>query len=470
LTLFAGLVAVCAAAESLFPLGFDQALERTLSQAPEIEHSAARIAEADAARKQAVGNLLPSLHASLSASRSNNPLNVFGTKVSQGKADFGDFGADEFNPANPNVLSIRPNGLNNPDPHNNLGSQLQIDIPVYNGGKVRGLVKTAGYFLQAAQQGDLYAHQQILFAVLKSYEGVHAAQAFVDVAEHAAKAAVAYVSMTQKMFAHGLISKSDRLRAEVNQGDVQLKLSTARSRLATAREQLRLLTGSGEQPLPETSDRVTVKMPSQSLAALKKDALEQNPGIAALRHKVDASRAQIDVAQADYLPALNLMLRQEWNDDSSLNGKRSYTIGGQVTWNLLDFGARAGAVDKARAASRVVMADTQKAQQNLQLQVDKAWRNAKLADERVSVREQAITQAHEAERLERLRYEQGLSTLTQLLAAQTALDKARADLVSAHYQRVMQRAGLLLATGGLVREALAVKPRAGVPACKDCFQ
>lgn len=469
LSLYLGLVAICTAADNVFQLGFDQAVERTLSRAPEIERSTARIAEADAARKQARGNLLPSLHAALSASRSNNPLNVFGAKLSQGQADFGAFGADEFNPADPNVLSIRPEGLNDPDPHNNLGSQLQVDIPVYNGGKVRGLVKTARYFLQAARQGDRYARQQILFAVLKSYQGVNAAQAFVDVTEHAAEAADAYVTMTRKMFDHGLVSKSDRLRAEVNQGDVQLNLSTARSRLETAREQLRILTGSEENQLPEAADRVSVQMPAQSLAELKQGALEQNPGIAALHHKVDASRAQIDVAKAQYLPNLNLMLRQEWNGERSLRGNAAYTIGGQVSWNLLDFGARAGAVDKARAASRAVMADTHEAQQKLQLQVDKIWRDARLADERVSVRKKAIAQAHEAERLERLRYEQGLSTLTQLLASQAALDKARADLVAAHYQQVMQRAGLLLATGGLVRDALAVEPLAGAPACKDCF-
>ncbi len=470
LSICASLVAVGAAADNAFPLGFDQAVERTLLHAPELERSAARIAEADAARKQARGNLMPSLHGVLSASRSNNPLNVFGAKLSQGQADFGDFGADEFNPADPGVLSIRPDGLNSPDAHNNFGSQLEVDIPVYNGGKVRGLVKTAGYFLKAARQGDRYAHQQVLFAVLKSYEGVHAAQAFVDVAEHAARAADSYVAMTRKMYDHGLVSKSDRLRAEVNQGNVQLRLSTARSHLETARERLRILAGIDDKRLPETTDRVSVQMPTQSLDELKQAALEQNPGIAAMRHKLDASRAKIDVAQAQYLPNLNLMLRQEWNGESSLDGNASYTIGGQVTWNLLDFGARAGAVDKARAASQAAMADTRKAQEDLQLQVDRIWRQARLADERVRVQEKAVTQAREAERLERLRYQQGLSTLTQLLAAQAALDKARAELVAAHYQQVMQRAGLLLATGGLEREAFSVEPRAGEPACKDCFQ
>ncbi|VAW78179.1 hypothetical protein MNBD_GAMMA13-279 [hydrothermal vent metagenome] len=73
LSIYAGLVAVCEAADNAYPLGFDQAVERTLLRAPEIERSAARIAEADAAKKQATGNLLPSLHGTLSATRLNDP-------------------------------------------------------------------------------------------------------------------------------------------------------------------------------------------------------------------------------------------------------------------------------------------------------------------------------------------------------------------------------------------------------------
>lgn len=462
-----GAVAVAAPPER--PLGFQQAVELTLARAPEVARSAAQIDAARAARRQAGGQRWPRLHGTFSGTRSNNPLTVFGMKLAQGEADFGDFGAGEFNPADPNVLSIEPRNLNNPQAHTNFGTQLQVDIPVYNGGKIHSFVTMADHFVQAARHGDRFARQQVLFNVLKAYEGVRAAEAFVEVAEHASLAAQAYVDMTDKMFKRGLVSKSDRLRAEVNRGDVKLKLSAARSHHANALEQLRVLAGLDGGVRIRTVEWVNATMPDTPLEQLKQQALEHNPGLVALRRTVDARRSEIKAARADYLPHFNLMLRQEWNDDNTLSGNSAYTVGGQLTWDLFDFGTRSGAVDKASAGSRQALAEARQAQQTLLVQIDKAWRDARLASERVEVREQAIAQAREAERLERLRYEQGLSTLTQLLTAQAALDKARADLAAARYQEVLQRAGLLLASGRLTAEALQVHPRVGDPACTACF-
>jgi hypothetical protein len=55
----------------------------------------------------------------------------------------------------------------------------------------------------------------------------------------------------------------------------------------------------------------------------------------------------------------------------------------------------------------------------------------------------------EAQRLVRLRYENGIETVTGLLRGQAELDQARADLVSAHYAEAIERGALLLAIGKL---------------------
>jgi outer membrane protein TolC len=99
-------------------------------------------------------------------------------------------------------------------------------------------------------------------------------------------------------------------------------------------------------------------------------------------------------------------------------------------------------------------AQLRQARDQLRLRIDAAWRDVRLAQQRVRVRELAITQADEARRLERLRYEKGVATMTDLLAAQAELDKARSELVSARYQEVMQRAGLLLGLGRLTPNAV----------------
>jgi len=80
-----------------------------------------------------------------------------------------------------------------------------------------------------------------------------------------------------------------------------------------------------------------------------------------------------------------------------------------------------------------------------------------MAEKRVEVRRLAIEQSAEAARLETLRYQQGLATMTELLAAQTELDNARAELIRAYFQRTMQRAALWLALGELTPELVGAE-------------
>ncbi len=64
-------------------------------------------------------------------------------------------------------------------------------------------------------------------------------------------------------------------------------------------------------------------------------------------------------------------------------------------------------------------------------------------------RELAVKQAEEAQRLLRLRYDNGVETLTGLLRGQAELDRIRAELVQARYDEAVERAALWLALGKL---------------------
>lgn len=457
-TLHAAPEVVAAAAES--SLSFAEAVALANKRAPELAKAQAQVDQAQAAKKQASGNRLPKLRAEIEASKSDNPLNVFGMKVMQGEATFADFGAGEFNPANPDVLSIAPAGLNDPEDHQNITSRLQLDVPIYNGGKIAGYVNMAEAYVGAAEMGKEYSRQMLTLNTLKAYEGVRTAQAYVDVAQLGKKTAKAYVDITRQMHQQGLISKSDLLRAEVNYGEVELKVTEANNFLENTTEQLRVLTGLEPGSPISVEEAVMPVLPEGELAELRAQALSANPGLKALEQKVAAGKAGTRVARADYLPSFNMMLRQEWNAENELGGNGSYTIAGVLKWDLLDLGSRAGALDKSKAEMAQNRSELLAAQDELSVQIDKIWRDVQLAAEQVAVREKAIGQAKEAERLERLRYEQGISTLTQLLAVQTVLDKARADYVAARYQETMQRAGLLLALGQLDQSHLQTEKAA----------
>ena len=448
-----GTLAVSPTADAA-PLTPLEAYRMALSQTPQMIKSRALIAQAKGAVRAAKGHLLPGLSVSLTGSGSDNPLNVLGMKLQQQGATFNDFGAGEFlqgiQQNNPAVVYSAPANLNDPGWYSNYQTKLALTIPVYNGGQVWGGLHRAESMLTAARHGDAMARQQLLFQVIRQYEGVGTAHAYVKVAQQAITAGQSYVDLTTKLFKRGVVAKTDVLQAKVRLGDARLELAKAHKRLAMAREALRILTGlPSDQSLQLASDNVHISVPASGLVQLQNEATRTNPGLQAMDSQVRAAQAGVTQARAGYLPHFNLMVSREWNDRNVSLAHPSYTVAGVLSWKLLDFGSRGGAMDQAQAQVIERQADLRQAQDKLRLQVEEARQNVQLAATRIQVKQAAVHEAAEAARLAKLRYAQGISTFTELLGAQTQLHKARADLVAARYQDVMARAGLLLAVGRL---------------------
>lgn len=437
-------------------IGFAKAVDMAMAQTPEMLKARAQIAEARGGVRQARGHLLPSLSASLTGMGSDNPLNVFGMKLSQGKATFNDFGASQF--LGPQSLGIAPNNLDNPGWYRNYQPKLSLQVPVYNGGRIWGGLSQARAYLAAARQGDEAARQHMIYEVLGAYEGVNSAQAFVGVAGKAIAAADAYVKISQHLFAQGVVSKSDLLRAQLNLTDARLQGEEARNALADRQADLRMLIGlPADSPLHVTQT-VGVALPGTDLAELRRQGATANPGVRARLFQVEAAQAGVGMARAGYLPHFNIQISREWNSPALDGGRPSYTIAGVLSWNIFDFGVRSGALDTAEAKVMQRRAEARQARESTELAVDKSWRAVRLAGERVAARKLGVAEASEAERLARLRYAKGVSTIAELLSTQVALDQARSQLVAARYQEVMAGASLLLATGQLRLSALHAVP------------
>lgn len=435
-------------------LDFRQSVELALAQNPDMAVTRSQIEQAEAAVRQAEGNRLPRLNLSLTGTRSNDALNAFGIKLGQRRATFGDFGAGEFDPANPGVLSIKPHDLNHPGSVNNLNTRIELQIPVYNGGMVKSYIETARAYVRAAQAGDDMARQKLIKEVLMAYQGVHTARAYVKVAEEAQKAAQEYVRITEKLHQQGMAVKSDVLTAKVNLADVKVKLASAKNAEANALDQLRLLLGKPLDAPLDVGPSVMPGLPDGDDAALRQQALDANAGVRALRNQLNGAAYQVKAAQAGKLPQFNMVLRQDWNDKGIGFDASSYTVAGVLNWTAFDGGTTDAAVGRAEAQRGELAAKLRQAESGVAYQVSDSRRRALEAQETIAAREAALEQADEAQRLVKKRYENGVATLIELLSAQAQLDRARADLVAARYQLAVERAELKRVLGQMSAESL----------------
>lgn len=432
-------------------LNFMQCVELALKQNPALIASQSQINQAQAGLKQAQGSRLPKVTVSLNGMRSNDALNGFGLKLSQRNATFGDFGFGEFfaNQTNPNLMTLAPERLNYPDAVTNFNTRIEAQLPLYTGGLIEGYVAQAQSYVKAAQNGDQYARQQVIFHVLQAYEGTHAARAYVEVAKQGEIAAQAYVKTIDSLVKQGVVVKSDLLTARINLENVRVQLMQAQNAAASALEQLHLLLGLPlSEPLDIGARVLPAPLPGQ-LAQWREQALADQPGINAMRQQVAAASANVQVAKAGYYPQIGVLLRQDWNNKNIGLNASSYTVGAMLTWNAFDGGVTHAAVDRAAAARAELAARLQEAESGVAFQVGDASRKADEAQKRVAVHELSVAQATEALSLVEKRYQNGVAAIVELLSARAQLDKAKADQVAAQYDLAVQRAGLRLAVGNL---------------------
>jgi len=432
-------------------LEFKQCIETALTQNPDLSISRAQIDQAEAGVRQAQGNRLPRLNLSLTGTRSNDALNAFGMKLGQRGASFNDFGAGEFNPAD---LSVAPHNLNHPDAVNNFNSRIELQVPVYNGGLVQSHIDTAKANVRAAQSGDQAARQQLTKNILMAYQGVHTARAYIKVTDEARAAAEEYVRITEKLHKQGMVVKSDVLSAKVNLEDVKVKAIEARNAEARALDQLAMMMGKSlEEPL-DVGAPVAPALLAGNDHELRRQARENHAGLRALRNQLEGAAAQVGAARAGNQPQFNVMLRQDWNDSRLGLSAPTYTAAGILSWTAFDGGVAHAGIDRAEAARSELAAKLRQAEDGIAFQVTDARREALEAEDKVAARAANLEQAKEAQRLIKKRYENGMGTLVELLAAQAQLDQANANLVASQYELAINRAELKRAVGVLAADTL----------------
>ena len=418
-------------------LSLVQAAQAVLQQNPDLAASKARIQQAEAGFKQAEGARMPRVNLSLTASRSNDALNAFGLKLGQERISAADFA---------------PASLNDPAAINNFNTRIEVQAPLYTGGQINARQDEARAMIRAAQSGDEAARQQLLLNTLKAYQAVHLARAYIRVAEQSLKAASEVARVTESLHQQGMAVKSDRLSARVNVEEAKLRVKEAKRHEADALDQLKMLMGRPLQDEIDVGDEALPKLPAGNAEDLRTQAINQHPGLKALRNRMDAANAGINAARGAKKPQVSVMARQDWNDRTLGFDASSYTVAGMLSWNAFDAGISDAAVDRAQAIRLEQTANLRQSEDGVALQITTSHRRAQEAGERVEVREAAVKDAEEAQRLTQIRYQNGVTTLVDWFSAQAQLDKARADHAQARHDSSVARGEVLHAAGLLTPE------------------
>ncbi len=198
------------------------------------------------------------------------------------------------------------------------------------------------------------------------------------------------------------------------------------------------------EPLQFVAENVSVDQGIQQ-------ALARHPEIRAAEKRAEAAKSDVRSAYGRYLPELSATYMYDWqrmrNRGEMTETPEGYSAGLVLTIPLFDGFMRENAIGTARA--RLDQADEQAvlARQQIAKAVNQAALSLQAAERNVDASRKGLAQAEEQFRIVQERYASGRGIQVEVLDAQTALTRARFNVVAALADHETARAMWLQATG-----------------------
>ena len=426
-------VLACAAANG-DELTLQQAVAQALEHNPQVRMANARQQQAHAALTETRSMWLPHVDVSESVMSGNNPVFVFGSLLEQGR-----FGAANFD----------PHFLNDPSTLRNYRMGLNVRYTVFDQFRRLQATRQASNAVAQSEASTGEAQQAIRLDVMAKFYGLLLAQARHDVAVDAVKTAEADAASMREKFRQGLLVESDALAAEVQIASFREQEIEAAGGVAIARAALNTTIGRdataeviAHGALPETS------FEQRPLQPLLERAFAARGEVTAARLGTDNARRQVQIARGAMLPRLDTFASFGASGPTFGNRNNDRTIGAVFTFDIFD-GGKFSRVEQAQSGVEQANAAQAGARSKVEMEVISAYQHVLSASQRIAVANAAVRQADAAARIVRDRYEQGLTTITEHLHAQTAMVGAKLSLLSARYDYVIGSGDLARATGDL---------------------
>jgi outer membrane protein len=419
-----------AAQEEVVRLTLDEAIARGLENSHRLAELQARREGADAAEAAQAAAKQPSVALQGGYTRTNH--------------------VDEFGIAQPG----QPLRLIYPDIPDNYRTRIDLNWPLYSGGRTDALERAAAAEGQAAADDVAAARSDLRLEVARAFWALVAAIEADQVVARSLENADAHVSDLRSRFEQGFIPPNEVLSAEAQQSRQRVLAIEARNTRAIAEADLRRLIGldRGERVAPAEASREPAP-PASTLEALLAEARSARPELRALAERINASKAREAAAASTARPQVGVNGGVDYARPNPRIFPRhgswqdSWDVSVNVSWLLWDGGRRRADEAGAVAASRALEARAADIDRQIAFEVRQRWLELDSSRAAIGAAADGVRSATEARRVVVERFRAGVITSSDVLDADLAVLQAELDLTRARANAHLAEARLSRAVG-----------------------
>ena len=340
---------------------------------------------------------------------------------------------------------------------------IVVNQPIYMGGAIKAANDMAAIGEQVAQNNISLKRQLVLYGVDNAYWLAISLKKKEALAIRYRDLAQKLNEDVKKMIRESVATRADGLKVEVAVNTADMQIARIQSGVSLAKMALCELCGldlNGDIQLSDERDADLPPTPSTQFdnyiipASDSTRLNETRPELRLLQNAVDMSKQNTKLLRSLYLPHVLLTAGYSVSNPNLFNGFQKrftdlWNIGVTVQVPVWTWGENKYKIRASRTATSIAQLEMDDVRKKIDLEIEQNRLRLKDANKQLATSHKNMAAAEENLRCANVGFKEGVMTVTEVMAAQTAWQTSRMAIIDAEISVKLAQAGLQKALGGL---------------------
>lgn len=311
-----------------------------------------------------------------------------------------------------------------------------VNMPIFSGFKLKNTIKAGEKNYEAEVLMAKDDKESIALATITAYINLYKATQTVSLIEENLKSAHQRVVDFTNMETNGLLAKNDRLKAELQEANIQISLEEAKKNRSIINYQLVTYLKLPKGTVLEASESEFGMVENNPATGINRYDLQ------AMDMQKQAAESQIKVAQSKFYPSIYFTggyVAADIQNFATVTNAMNFGLG--LSYNISDIFKAKSDIKVAKSKAETIQHSIDLANDQVSIQIENARQDYELAIKKLNVYTKSEEQAIENYRIVKDKYDNGLVDTNDLLEAdvqqlQSKIDlaNAKADITKTYYE------------------------------------
>ena len=338
----------------------------------------------------------------------------------------------------PTTVALLPKSGLTYNIHNLMGGALTVTQPLYMGGKITAMNEITDLAEQLAREMRESKVEDVIYNVDAAYWQVVSLCAKQKLANSYVKLVEALDNDVKAMVAEGVATRANQLAVDVKLNEANVDLTKVDNGVTLSRMLLAQLCGLPVNTMMTLADEGREEL-SLTLAPSSYNLDEvygKRHDIRSLELATKIYDQQVKVARSEMMPKLAAVAALHATNPNSYDGFENkfgagFSIGATLKMPLWHWGGLSNKVKEAQVEANVKRLELDDAKEKIALQISQAAFSYQEAFKTYEATRSNLAQADENLRIAGIAFKEGMGTIDEVMAAQTAWLKANSEKIDA---------------------------------------